>query len=75
MSVMNSFVTDMFERIAQEAARLARINKKNTIMSREILGAVRLILPGELAKHAHTEGDKALKKYQETIKVTKKKGE
>ncbi|XP_068134815.1 histone H2B 1.1-like [Hyperolius riggenbachi] len=51
MSIMNSFVNDIFERIAGEASRLAHYNKRSTITSREIQTAVRLLLPGELAKH------------------------
>ncbi|RXG54202.1 Histone H2B.3 [Armadillidium vulgare] len=52
MSIMNSFVNNIFERIAAEASRLAHYNKRSTITSREIQTAVRLLLPGELAKHA-----------------------
>eukprot|EP01041_Mallomonas_annulata_P000747 gene747-1430_t len=63
MSIMNSFINDIFERIAVEAARLARYNKKSTLSSREIQTAVRLILPGELAKHAVSEGTKAVTKF------------
>ncbi|GMT22054.1 hypothetical protein PFISCL1PPCAC_13353, partial [Pristionchus fissidentatus] len=63
MSIMNSFVNDVFERIAGEASRLAHYNKRSTISSREIQTAVRLILPGELAKHAVSEGTKAVTKY------------
>lgn len=63
MSIMNSFVNDIFERIAVEASRLAQYNKKSTITSREIQTAVRLLLPGELAKHAVSEGTKAVTKY------------
>ncbi|CAG8478344.1 9083_t:CDS:2 [Ambispora leptoticha] len=55
MSIMNSFVNDIFERVATEAAHLATYNKKSTISSREIQTAVRLLLPGELAKHAVSE--------------------
>merc|ERR1711862_997795 len=58
MSIMNSFVKDLFERIAAEASRLAHYNKRSTITSREIQTAVRLLLPGELAKHAVSEGTK-----------------
>ncbi|RUS27747.1 histone H2B, partial [Jimgerdemannia flammicorona] len=58
MSILNSFVNDIFERIATEASKLASYNKKSTISSREIQTAVRLILPGELAKHAVSEGTK-----------------
>lgn len=63
MSIMNSFVNDIFERIAAEASRLAHYNKKSTITSREVQTAVRLLLPGELAKHAVSEGTKAVTKY------------
>jgi histone H2B len=51
MSIMNSFINDIFERIATEAGKLATYNKKATLSSREIQTAVRLMLPGELAKH------------------------
>jgi histone H2B len=63
MTIMNSFVNDIFERIAGEASRLATINRRKTISSREIQTAVRLLLPGELAKHAVSEGTKAVTKY------------
>ena len=63
MSIMNSFCNDLFERIAAEASRLAKYNKRHTITSREIQTAVRLLLPGELSKHAVSEGTKAVTKY------------
>lgn len=52
MSIMNSFVFDLFERIATEASNLNKHNKTSTLSSRDIQTAVRLLLPGELAKHA-----------------------
>lgn len=63
MLILNSFVNDIFERIAGEASKLATYNKKSTISSREIQTAVRLILPGELSKHAISEGTKGVTKY------------
>eukprot|EP00179_Madagascaria_erythrocladioides_P002510 CAMPEP_0198309074 /NCGR_PEP_ID=MMETSP1450-20131203/1543_1 /TAXON_ID=753684 ORGANISM="Madagascaria erythrocladiodes, Strain CCMP3234" /NCGR_SAMPLE_ID=MMETSP1450 /ASSEMBLY_ACC=CAM_ASM_001115 /LENGTH=113 /DNA_ID=CAMNT_0044011803 /DNA_START=66 /DNA_END=407 /DNA_ORIENTATION=+ len=63
MVIMDNFIHDVFERIAQEASKLARYNKKATITSREVQTAVRLLLPGELAKHAVSEGTKAVTKY------------
>ena len=63
MSIMNSFVCDVFEQILREASSLVKYNKKNTLSSKEIQSAVRLILPGELAKHAVSEGTKAVAKY------------
>jgi len=63
MAILNSFVNDIFERIAEEASRLAHYSKKSTISSREIQTAVRLILPGELSKHAISEGTKSVTKF------------
>ena len=63
MSIMNSFVNDIFERIANESSKLAHHNGRSTISSREIQTSVRLLLPGELAKHAVSEGTKAVTKY------------
>ena len=68
MGIMNSFVNDIFERIATEASRLTKYAKKSTIGSREIQTAVRLLLPGELAKHAISEGTKAVTKYTSSSK-------
>ncbi|EKM77421.1 hypothetical protein AGABI1DRAFT_86696 [Agaricus bisporus var. burnettii JB137-S8] len=63
MAILNSFVNDIFERIATEASKLASYSKKSTISSREIQTSVRLILPGELAKHAISEGTKSVTKF------------
>ncbi|KAG5186377.1 histone-fold-containing protein [Tribonema minus] len=63
MSIMNSFAGDVFERIASEAGRIARYTNKQTLSSHEVQTAVRLILPGELAKHSVSEGTKAITKY------------
>ena len=63
MNIMESFVNDLFERIAAEASKLARYNRQSTILPRDIQTAVRLLLPGELSKHAVSEGTKAITKY------------
>ncbi|KAG7669757.1 putative Histone H2B.11 [Nannochloris sp. 'desiccata'] len=60
MSVMHTFVSDQFDSIVEEAARLAMKDKKKTLTAREIQTAVRLVLPGELGKHAIAEGKKAV---------------
>lgn len=86
MAILNSFVNDIFERIATEASsqsllwtecstvlnigssELSQYSKKSTISSREIQTAVRLILPGELAKHAISEGTKSVTSmYRQSI--------
>ena len=66
MSIMNSFINDVFERINLEAGKLVSNNNKHTLSSREVQTAVRLLLPGELAKHAVSEGTKAVTKYSST---------
>ena len=63
MGIMNSFVNDIFERIATESGRLVRYSGRSTLSSREVRTAIRLILPGELAKHAVSEGTKAVTKF------------
>ncbi|CAG9794429.1 unnamed protein product [Diatraea saccharalis] len=63
MLIMNNFVNDMLEKIAVEASRLVVHGKKTTMGSQEIQSAVRLLLPGELAKHATIEGIKAINLY------------
>ena len=59
MSIMNSFMGDVFERIATEAGKLGKYAGRATLLSREVQTAIRLVLPGELAKHAVSEGTKA----------------
>merc|ERR1719152_767673 len=45
MSIMNSLVMDAFDKIAGEAAKLMKVNKKQTMTSREIQSALRLVSP------------------------------
>jgi len=63
MSIMNSFIADVFEKISTESSKLTRYNHKHTLSSREVQTAVKLLLPGELSKHAVSEGTKAVTKY------------
>lgn len=55
------------DNIASKASHLAEylgpVRGSTCVTSREIQTAVRLILPGELAKHAVSEGTKAVTKY------------
>lgn len=61
--VLSSFIEDMFNRIQTEAVFVAKINKVKTLTAREIQTSARLLLPPELAKHAMSEGTKAVAKY------------
>lgn len=67
MAIVETFLNDIFHRVATEGGRLARYNKRQTITSREVQTAVRLIFPGELAKHAVSEGTKAVVKYNHNV--------
>ncbi|XP_030958735.1 late histone H2B.L4-like [Quercus lobata] len=63
MTIFDNLMNDMFERLASEAAKLSKYTGRITLSSREIQGAVRLVLPGELGKHANSEGTKAVTTY------------
>ena len=65
IAIINNFVTDTFEKIATEASKLCRIHKSATMGSRDVQSAIRLVLPGELAKHAVSEGTKAMTKFSQ----------
>ncbi|KAG9121670.1 histone H2B [Ceratobasidium sp. 392] len=55
MAILNSFVNDIFERIATEASEIHHLFPRDP--------GVRLILPGELSKHAISEGTKSVTKF------------
>ena len=63
VSIMNSFVNDIFERLANEASRLANLKRHRNITLREIQYAVRLQLPGDLRKIAISQGVQAILRY------------
>lgn len=63
MTVMDTFCRDMFERISEEASRIARFNGKQTISAKTIQSACQLVLPGEIARHAISAGTKAVTAY------------
>ena len=60
VKIVNSFLNDVVDRIAVEASNVARHNKAKTMSSNAVQAAVRLVLPGDLAKHAMAEGTKAV---------------
>ena len=50
--IMNSFVNDIFERLAYEASSFAKLKRSRKLTIREILYAMHLQLPDELRKFA-----------------------
>lgn len=68
MTVMNDIMNDLLLRMCQELNTLSAFDvatgrSKSTISSRHVQTVVRLMFPGELAKHAVSEATKALIKY------------
>jgi len=67
MIIMDNFVYDILKRIGTEARTLCEMFGKKTLTAREIQTAVRLVFPGELAKHAVSEGTKAVTKFNSSL--------
>ena len=65
MCIMDSFICDVLAMMLKETKQLVLIAEKDTITSREMQTATRLIFPGELAKHAVSEGTKAITTYNQ----------
>ena len=49
--------------LVSKILKMVRIKSKKKINIKEVQTSVRLLLPGELAKHAVSEGTKAVTKY------------
>jgi len=63
MNVMHACIVDIMNRVTDETARLMTYSKTKTMTGRDIQTAVRIVIPGELAKYAVNEGTKAVTKY------------
>ena len=61
MSIVNSFINNIFERIAHEAG-----TNNLFISALEIQAAVRVVLPCELAKYALLDGTRAFTRFSST---------
>ena len=72
MKVMNSFNMNMIDTLASEAATLMRYQKAQTLSSNHILGAIKLVLPPELAKNAGEECKKVYDTYTASMNQDKK---
>ena len=68
MTIMNSFVVDLFERIAEQASELARIRKSSTILIRDIETSVKLVLNGDLGRFAVSQANMAVLQHQASRK-------
>jgi len=66
MQIMDNFVVDILERMANESSKLAKREKKTTLKAREMMTSAKLVLPGELARHACAQGKKAVEKLAQS---------
>ena len=71
MGIVNSFVVDLFERIAEEAGHASHFAGQKTLTPQAIMAGVRMNFPEEMASHAWCAGLAAVAKY---TKALKKKG-
>lgn len=60
---LNNIIEDSIARIMNESAVVARASKKSTLSAKHVQAATRSLLPGELGKHAVSEGTKATTKF------------
>lgn len=60
---MNLIVNYVLEQLMETTNALVRQTSLSTISSRDVQNAVRLYLPGELSKHAISEGTKAVTRF------------
>jgi len=64
MLAFNQIIADLFENIVNEAMLLCQYHSKQTLTSKEIETAVKLILPGELRSRAVEEIKRALAQHK-----------
>ena len=63
MQIMCDLVTDVQQRLCNEAKMTLRCCRETTLSSRSLQTAVRLLFTEELRRHAVGEGMKAIRKY------------
>jgi histone H3/H4 len=66
LTCLNNLVEITIQKIMVGVNRLLLSTGKKTVNTRDVQDAVRLALPGELCKHALSEGTKAVAKYDES---------
>ena len=63
---MNGVVNYIGQSLTQTAVKVAVQDKRVTVSPKDMQAAVRLVLPGELAKHAVSEGTRAVRKFADS---------
>lgn len=73
MIILNTFLHDMFEKLALESSRLCKLARRQTLDTRTLQTATRLLIPDELGTFAVSSGTKAVTHYFESLEADKKK--
>ncbi|KAL2333449.1 hypothetical protein Fmac_014662 [Flemingia macrophylla] len=73
MRIINNFINDIFEKLANEGLLLACYNNKPTITFWEIQTIVSLVLPGELVKHVASKRTKVGEKVSDLVSAFSEK--
>lgn len=73
LAALDLILKDLGNRFDEEAAKLCKSSKKKTITQKQMQTVVGILLPGELAKHALAEGNKATAKYNQSKQENKAK--
>ena len=68
IAAIDGIILDLEQRLAQKSIELAKYQKKSTLSSKHMQTAVKVLLPGELANHAISEGTKAMTRYNNNSK-------
>ena len=68
MDTLNTIINYLFEIIASEASLVMNESNRTILTANDIQNAIRRILPGELQKHAVSEGTKAIVKFKSFYK-------
>ena len=68
MNILNDLALEVFRKITHNAAELSRHGGKNHLKAQDIQSAIRLTVPGELAKHAVNESTRAVTQFTNSKK-------
>jgi histone H3/H4 len=63
MDIINQLIMHIETQVSRKSVEMAKYQKKNTLSSRHVQAAVKVLLPGEIANNAIAEGTKAVTKF------------
>jgi histone H2B len=61
--VVNGLIEDLENRLTNKSVEMAKLHKKSTLAAKHVQIATKMVVPGEMAAHALSEGTKAVTKF------------